>query len=262
VIDIHLHLLPAVDDGAESPEETRAMLARAHALGFTVLVATPHLPDRLALPYSERVAAAFAIARELAAPENIEVRTGFEVRLTPDLPRRLADGEPITLAGSNAILVDLPFGGWPHHVDATLFAVQTAGFRPILAHPERYVAVQDELERALRLAERGVLLQVNLGSLHGLFGKRAMRAAEALLRAGAVHAAASDAHSAGERYAAVPAGLERLVALVGEAGRDRLLVETPAALLAGAPVPLAPAGNGWHREGGWRTRLRRLARLP
>jgi hypothetical protein len=91
-----------------------------------------------------------------------------------------------------------------------------------------------------------------------------MRTAEALLRAGAVHAAASDAHSAGERYAAVPAGLERLGALVGEAGRNRLLIETPSALLAGAPIPppaVDATGDGRHPEGGWRTRLRRLARL-
>jgi protein-tyrosine phosphatase len=262
MIDIHLHLLPGVDDGAASPEETRGMLARARALGFAVLVATPHLPDRLDPPYRERVASAFALTRELAAAEEIEVRPGFEVRLTPDLPRRLAEGEPITLGGSNAVLVDLPFGGWPHHVDQTLFAVQTAGFRPVLAHPERYAAVQDELARALRLAERGVLMQLNLGSLHGLFGKRAQRTAEALLRAGAVHAVATDAHSAGGRYAEVPKGLARLTELVGAAGRDRLLIETPAALLAGAPVRAASVGTEWPGNGGWQARLRRLARRP
>ena len=262
MIDLHLHLLPGVDDGAASPEETRGMLARARALGFSVLVATPHLPAHLDAPYRERVAAALALTRELAAAERVEVRQGFEVRLTPDLPRRLADGEPITLGGSNAVLVDLPFGGWPHHVDATLFAVQTAGFRPVLAHPERYTAVQDEPARALRLAERGVLLQINLGSLHGLFGKSAQRTAEALLRAGAVQVAATDAHSAGGRYAEVPRALARLTELLGEAGRDRLLSETPAALLAGAPVAAAPVGAGRHDGGGWQARLRRLTRRP
>ena len=157
--------------------------------------------------------------------------------------------------GSRAILVDLPFSGWPLHAEGSLFALQTAGYRPVLAHPERYGTVQADPARAIDLAARGVLLQINLPSLTGLFGQAARRAAEVLLRAGAVHLAASDAHSPGHRYAAVPDGIARLRALVGDEGVSVLMREMPRALLDGQALPAAPTaaaeatGAGWWEKG-------------
>lgn len=251
VIDLHLHLLPAVDDGAADAAVTLAMLEVARSLGFHTLVATPHLPDPLTPEYASRIASALDRTREAAIPFGIAVAQGFEVALSPDLVHRLKRGEPSTLGGGISILVDLPFAGWPHHTETSLFALQTAGYRPVLAHPERYRAVQDDPARAISLAERGVLLQINLPSLTGMFGAPARRTAEILLRAGAVHLAASDAHSAGHRYAAVPGGIARLRDLVGEDGAHRMLQDAPAVLLAGDPIPPAPrsastaAGEGW-----------------
>ncbi len=241
MIDLHIHLLPGVDDGAASPEVTGLMLERARALGFRTLVATPHLPGPLHDRYRGQVERAFDLARELAAPMGVEVQLGFEAALTADLPRRLEGGEPATLGGSRAILVELPFSGWPNHTEETLFALQTAGYTPILAHPERYAEVQRDPVRAVNLAARGVLLQITIGSLAGLFGKVARRTAEELLRGGAVHVAATDAHTAGQRFVAVPDGLERLRTIVGEAGVERLVVSGPTALLNGAVEDVMPA---------------------
>lgn len=243
MIDLHIHLLPEVDDGATSADVTRAMLERARDLGFGTLVATPHLPGPLTERYRARVERAFDLARQMGAPLGVEVRLGFEAALTPDLPRRLERGEPVTLDGSKAILVDLPFSGWPHHADDTFFALQTAGYRPVLAHPERYAEIQRDPARAVSLAARGVVLQLTIGSLTGLFGKAARRTAEALLRQGAIQLAATDAHSAGHRLGAVPDGLERLVAIVGEVGVEQLLVSGPGALLTGDPVPVPPVAS-------------------
>lgn len=246
MIDLHIHLLPGIDDGAASPEVTKLMLERARDLGFRTLVATPHLPGPLNDRYQARVDRAFDLTRELAAPLGVEVRLGFEAALTPNLPHRLERGEPATLGGSKAVLVDLPFGAWPQHASETFFALQTAGYTPVLAHPERYADVQRDPERAVDLAARGVLLQVTIGSLAGVFGKAPRRTAEALLRRGTVHLAATDAHSAKHRFMAVPDGLERLAEIVGEAGVERLTVPGPRALLDGGvvpPVPLASPGR-------------------
>ncbi len=257
MIDLHLHLLPAVDDGAADASVTFAMLERARDIGFHTLVATPHLPDPLTPDYATRIAAALDETGRAAAAFGITVVQGFEVALAPDLVLRLDRGEPITLGGGSAILVDLPFSGWPMHTETSLFALQTAGYRPVLAHPERYRAVQDDPSRATTLAERGVSLQINLPSLTGMFGEPARRTAETLLRAGAVHVAASDAHSAGHRFAAVPDGIARLRELVGDDGVHRLLQAGPSALLNGAPMPDAPRVEVGTSSRGWWGRTRR-----
>ncbi len=240
MIDLHVHLLPAIDDGAASPMVTQAMLEQAHAFGFRRMVTTPHLDGPLDAQYAEQVDSAYELTRQLGDEQGITVGRGFEVALTADLPRRLEGGESITLDGGDAVLVDLPFGEWPHHVDATLFAVQLAGFRVVLAHPERYAPIQRDPARAAHFAERGVVLQVTLSSLAGLFGRAAQRTAEVLLRRQVVHLAATDAHSAGHRLAAVPAGLGRLQRLVGEEGVTCLMVSAPQALLDGSALPDPP----------------------
>ncbi len=260
LIDLHIHLLPGVDDGAASPEVTGKMLERARDLGFGTLVATPHLPGPLNDRYLGRVERAFALAREMAAPLGVDVKLGFEAALTPDLPHRLEQGEPVTLGRSKAVLVELPFSGWPHHTDDTLFAIQSAGYTAVLAHPERYVEVQRNSARARDLAARGVLLQVTIGSLAGLFGKAPRRTAEELLQSGAVSVVATDGHSAGHRFTAVPYGLERLRELVGEAGVEQLLLSGPRALLAGDAVPAPPLASP-DREGPMGA-VRRLLRRP
>lgn len=253
MIDLHLHLLPAIDDGAATIEESRAMLAAAHALGYRTLVATPHLLERLRPDEQWRVAAALAAVAAEAEPLGMRIDLGYEVGLTPDLPARLAADEPVTLAGSRAILVELPAVGWPTYTEATLFALQAAGYRPLLAHPERYQAVQEETSLALDLVERGVMLQVTFGSFVGLFGKPAQRSAESLLRHGAVHVLASDAHSAGHRLAVVAKAYDRVVKLAGPETARALTTDNPAALLADRSLPLrppvtSPATNGWRKR--------------
>jgi protein-tyrosine phosphatase len=242
VIDMHSHILPGLDDGAASVDVSTAMLDAAAALGITTIVATPHLHRPLTDDYDATARSALAAIQEPARERGIEVLRGFEVRLTADLPARLRAGEPITLGDSQAVLVDLPFNEWRHDLDEALFNIQVSGFLPILAHPERYPVFQRRPERARELAARGIALQVTTGSFAGAFGHRARSAAEALLRAGAVHLIASDAHSADDRMAAVPAGLERLGALVGEAGVRQLTADAPRHVLATgtAPAPVLP----------------------
>lgn len=259
MIDLHLHLLPAVDDGAASLDVSVAMLDLAARLGYTRLVATPHLDGLLTADYGAKVRAALVAVRAAGAQRGIPVTVdaGFEIQLSPDLPQRLAGGEPSTLAGSKTVLVELPFSGWPNFTEQTLFSVQTLGFTPLLAHPERYTAVQSDIDRALGLVDRGVLLQLTTGSLAGLFGKAAQRTAEHLLREDAAAVLASDAHSDGRRFVAVADGLRRAVELVGERRVRQLTQDNPDALLAGRPLPSSEA-VAVGAEGGWRKVLARV----
>lgn len=250
MIDLHIHLLPAVDDGAASLEVSLAMLELARSHGFARLVATPHLDGPLSRSYAERVGAALSAVRSLAALHNvpISIDLGYEIQLSPDLPARLSAGETSTLAGSRTVLVELPFAGWPNFTEQTLFSIQTLGFRPLLAHPERYAAVQSDVARAIDLAERGIGLQVTLGSLVGLFGKPAQRIAEQLLKQDVVTVLATDAHSAGQRFVSAGDGLERAERLIGAARTRQLVVENPAALLENRQLPtpaaIPPSADG------------------
>jgi protein-tyrosine phosphatase len=258
MIDLHLHLLPGIDDGAASLDVSSGMLAEAQANGFGTLVATPHLSGVLTSQFRQQVDEAFAAVRELAGPFGIEVLLGFEVLLTPDLPRRLAQGERVTLAGSRAILVELPFTLWPSHTEQTLFDLQVAGYRPLLAHPERYHAVQEDPERAINAVERGAVLQITIGSLTGMFGRTARKTAEHLLESVDSVVVATDAHSAGKRLAAVEEGMQRLRHLVGDSFARACIVDGPRALLTDAPMPSRIDRESTEQSVGWGDRLRRM----
>jgi protein-tyrosine phosphatase len=254
MIDLHMHLLPVVDDGAASLDVARDMLDRGRAFGFTSLLATPHLKGPLTPDYEVRVRNAFRCVAAEAQKRSISVDLGYEILLSPDLPARLRSGEPSRLGSSSAALVELPFAGWPNFTEQVLFEVQSFGFRPLLAHPERYLAVQSDPDKALRLVERGVLLQVTFGSLVGVFGKPAQRVAELLLRNNAATVLATDAHSAGQRFMCVEDGLARAASLVGTDRVRQLVLDNPKALLEDRPLPkpaepmaIEPADRGWRR---------------
>jgi protein-tyrosine phosphatase len=253
MIDLHSHVLPGIDDGAASWVEADAMLRRWRALGFSTVMATPHLKQALDQQYLDRIDEAYAEVVQLAAPLGIDVQRGFENLLSPDLLAHLQAGAPLTLGDSRAVLVELPFQQWPHHAEHTLFALQTAGYQPILAHPERYAEVQREPSVAIRLAERGIALQVNIGSLTGLYGRSAKRVAEILLKRNAVALVASDAHGAGATFDHMEQGLQRLDTIAGARGRQ-LINDRPRSLLdpasrAALPIPTEDdrGAGGWRR---------------
>jgi protein-tyrosine phosphatase len=259
MIDVHAHVLPGVDDGAASLAVAQAMLTRAKALGFTTVVATPHLEGPLSPDYHAVIEEAAAVVDPVAAELGLTLGLGFENLLTPDLPARLERGEPVTLDGSTTVLVELPLAGWPLHTEQTLFAIQAAGFRPLLAHPERYATLQAEPERAFALAERGVLMQVTIGSLAGVFGRHAQRIAEELLVNDCATVLATDAHTIGQRIETVARGLERARQLTGAARVHQLVADNPRALLTNGALPEpAPCQPEAVSHGGWRSALRRL----
>jgi protein-tyrosine phosphatase len=254
VLDLHIHILAQIDDGPSSRDESASMLSLAASLGYSQLVATPHLLDSLTDDYAQRVAEEHNWLSPVAREYGVELKSGFEVRVTPDIGSRLECGEPITLGGSRGVLVELPFAGWPTFTDQALFDIMAAGYRPLLAHPERYAAVIENPTLIYDLHERGVLMQLTTGSLTGLFGKRTSEVSEQLLRAGLVDILASDAHSAGRRFVSVVDGLARASELVGADKVRQLTQDNPAALLADEPLPesvqVQPetlVENGWRQ---------------
>jgi protein-tyrosine phosphatase len=213
-VDLHTHVLPAIDEGARDDAAALTMLRLAAADGTRVLVATPHG----AACQRERVIHEVERLADLARAADIPLRllAGSEQRLTADLPTRLRAGEVATIADTPWLLVELALdASWPTWFDEAIYAAQTAGAWPILAHAERYPAVQRAPHMLLDAAAAGVLIQINAATLLGRSGASARRAAEHLLRLRLVHLIASDAHSPDRRPPLLAEAFARVDALCG-----------------------------------------------
>jgi protein-tyrosine phosphatase len=253
MIDLHAHILPAVDDGPVNLGEALAMARLAAADGVRTVAATPHSgdwqPPLSAAALRSRVAQLQAeLDREGVA---VTVVMGMEVYLDPDTAWRAVQGSALCLGETNYLLVELPLHEYPSYTEQALFELQARGFRPILAHPERNAVLAREPARLAPLVERGILAQVTAGSLAGRFGRHVLAAAELMLEHRLVHIIASDAHGFGSRSPVMSVGVAAAAALVG-AERARAMVTTiPAAILAGQavitepPTPLTTRRRSW-----------------
>ena len=262
IVDFHNHVLAAVDDGANSDEESHAALQAFADAGVIALVATPHVDASLA-DRAQRldarlrsIHAAYGHLLEwvVRALPDVRFELGAEIRLDTPFPD-LHDGR-LRLAGGRFALVEFPFMGLPPNSTRALEHVVQSGYCPIVAHPERYNGFS--LADARRWKDAGALLQVNGGSIIGRYGEQSQSAARALLEAGLVDYLCSDYHARGS----LPIGayVEWLRASDG-AKQAQLLTEiNPARLLEGAdPLPVPPmqvaAMSFWH---GVAARLRSL----
>jgi len=199
-VDIHCHLLPGVDDGAGSLEESLRMAEMAVRDGIRKIVLTPHC-DHPRIPNSGPAwtAALKSLKTALSARGlHLELVMGGEITLTGETLDRLKCHDLPTLGGSRFVLLELPDPP-PLALEEELFRFRLAGFLPILAHVERYRFVQASQDLILRLVAQGALCQVTAMSLTGGFGRRAAKAVRRLLLSGAVHFIATDAHDDARR---------------------------------------------------------------
>ncbi len=247
MIDLHSHILHAVDDGAQTLADAVAMARAAAAQGVTVMAATPHghssagawagyspvkLYDRM-----EELRAALA-----AAGVALELVAGTEIYGEPGAVERLRARELLPYGESRAVLVEFPLGVARGAAEQIVFAFQLAGHRVVVAHPERYRFVQEDPNALLPLVERGALMQLTGDALLGNQGERLRHMAETLLGHGLVQVLATDAH--GPHFRRLPNLGEargRAAHLVGAAAADLITRQIPAAVLADGPVaPAAP----------------------
>lgn len=252
LVDIHCHLVPGVDDGAETVEAGVAALSAFRDSGVTRVVTTPHLDaGHAASPRRGRIERAFddlAEAASLAVPE-VELTLGYELRID-DPEVDLSDRE-LGLGGGGAILVEFPQLALPAYSGRMLEVVREQGWLPVLAHPERYAGIAGSYEWIERWRDMGVVLCVNAGSLLGEHGKPAQQVARRMLASGHADLLGSDHHARPHRCTLLRAGYDFLAAVDDEAFRQAavLLTETnPRAVLAGEPprpVPPLEAPAGW-----------------
>jgi protein-tyrosine phosphatase len=250
MIDLHSHILPGIDDGARSLQDSVEIARAAVTDGIVVIAGTPHVRDDWPTEaglMEERVA---ELRSELElAGVRLDVRTGGEIAL-PWLTRLSSeDLWRFTLGGSRYLLVETPYYGWPLELPDRLFALQQQGFTPVLAHPERNPEVASRPQQLEPLVDAGVLVQVTAASVDGRIGSRTQECGLLLIREGLAHLLASDAHHASVREVGMAEAAER----VGDAALGRWLTrDVPRAILADDEIPARPEGR---IGGGWLGRL-------
>ncbi len=247
MIDLHCHVLPGIDDGPATIEESLELARAAANAGTRTIVATPHVsweyPNR-----AETIARLVSDvnARLRADGVALEVRTGAEVAMT-----RVGDIEPeelsrLTLGGGRWLLVEPPFTPVASALEAVIADLQERGFRVVLAHPERCGALHRDRAMLERLVESGVLGSLTAGSLDGKFGGPVRRFSLELVRDRLVHNVASDAHDEINRPPTIAGELER--AGLGSLS-EWFTQAVPAAILEGGVIPPRPEVENSERHG-------------
>jgi len=236
MIDLHTHILPGFDDGAQTLEDALAMARVAVADGITTLAATPHNmewpPDGYHQADVESATARLQAAFSQAGL-TLKLVPGVEAYIVPDLVGQLESKQAFPLNGARYLLVELPLSAYPTYTEQALFAVQVRGYVPLLAHPERNAVILEDPAILERLVERGILAQVTAGSLLGEFGRAVQDLARTLLEHKMIHVIASDAHAADRRRPALSAAVAVAAGIVGQASAKAMVTTTPEAILRG-----------------------------
>ena len=198
--DMHSHLLPGLDDGAETLEHSLDLLRALRELGYRKLIMTPHIMGDFYKNTPEGIRAVLGQLRAAAASAglgDVELECAAEYYLDEFLGQKLANGtEMLTFGGDKRyLLFETSYMNEPLNLFETIFDLQGRGYQPVLAHPERYTYLYgrfSEIEKLRR--DYGVLLQINLNSLAGYYSPAAKKVAEQLIDAGLVDFVGTDTH--------------------------------------------------------------------
>jgi protein-tyrosine phosphatase len=255
MIDLHSHILPGLDDGPADLEGSLALARAAVEQGTTTMVATPHIRDDHPFPLEAIQSGVDELNASLSAEGiDLTVVAGGELAISkiPDLDADELGS--LGLGASRYLLVESPYTHTSQLLEHVLFDLQSQGFRPVLAHPERSPSFLTDEVRLKRLVERGVLCSVTAMSMQGGFGGQVQEFTARLLWDGLVHNVASDTHSANRRPPALSGGFDALAKDV--AGlleqRDWFTRQVPQAILGDSELPplkapLTRRRRGWRR---------------
>lgn len=202
LIDLHSHILPGIDDGAKTDEDSLKMARAAVEEGITAIVATPHHHNGRYMNTKSSILDKVNELNLLLTNHNIplNILPGQESRIYGEILPDYEAGEVLTLNDTKKYLfIELPSSQVPHFTDQLLFDIQLKGLTPIIVHPERNARLIEEPELLYNFVKKGALTQVTASSITGEFGKKIKKFSMQLLEANLTHVIASDAHNTGSR---------------------------------------------------------------
>ena len=228
MIDIHSHILPGLDDGAQSIEQSLEILQELINQNVEEVIATPHI---ISGSYDNNRKSIDEKFDELSSKISknrlqIKIHKGAEVYFEPNLIEKVKR-EKLTLASSSYVLIESDLQRFPNNFFETLFQFQNEGFIPILAHAERYHQFVNDFDHLLDIINHGILIQMNCGSLFGQYGERIQNLAHKMLKVGCVHFIASDVHNLGRHPVLMNSAYQYLTEKYSESLAEFLMNENP-----------------------------------
>lgn len=236
MIDFHSHILPNIDDGSSSMEESVKLIKEAAQAGFTGIISTSHyLQNYYECDEAERtgllaelaeqvkmadVKSSGGIGKEKSSDDDTssfaeysrmpKLYLGNEIYITTDIVDLLKEGKASTINGTNYVLFELPMNSKPLFAKEVVYKLIENGYKPIIAHPERYSYVKEDIEFVRELKSMGALFQSNYGSVIGMYGGSAKKTLKKLLKEDLISFLGSDVHAVGQIYPKVPKILRKL----------------------------------------------------
>ncbi len=248
MIDIHSHILPGLDDGAVDLEEAVCMAEQAVEDGIEAIVCTPHWVRGFFDNDRKRVLEAVAKFREKLDERNIDltIYPGAELRVDADLGIKLDAKELLTLNDTGLYaLVELSPESVPLGLEKLFFELQSIGITPVLAHPERNLAIIENPGKLYAWIETGILTQITAASLLGRFGMSVQKFAVYLLEHRMAHILATDAHELRIRTPKLSEAVKVVARIAGADVARQMVHDRPLAIIRGqdlfcpAPVPVS-----------------------
>ncbi len=195
-VDMHSHLVPGIDDGSKSLEESLELIRGLKELGYKKLITTPHIMADKYRNTPEIIYAGLEELRAAVKAQNIEVEIDAAAEyLVDDRFMEKAESGKLLTVGKNFILVELSYFTEPPNLNSVFFELQLKGYRVILAHPERYLYWHNKPKKYHDLYDRGIYLQLNINSLTGWYSKESMKIAHYLIDNKLIKFLGSDTHN-------------------------------------------------------------------
>ena len=213
MIDFHSHIIPNIDDGSTSMKDTINMINEARQAGFTEIISTSHYIQKYYdLDCFEREKILYIIKKKVSEKKeiNIKLYLGSEIYFTPEIIELVKNKKASTINNTRYLLFELPMNTKPLFVKEMVYELMQNGYIPIIAHPERYSYVQENIRYIEELAGMGVLFQSNYGSIIGMYGNSAKKTLKKLLKNNLISFLGSDVHRTGQIYPKIPKALKKL----------------------------------------------------
>ncbi len=240
MIDLHSHILPGVDDGSKDMEESISMARQYVENGIDKVIATPHfIEESDSTTKDENKLVLEELKRNLEKEKiDLELYLGNEIFISPDILKYLREEKVSTLNGTRYALIETAMFDIPTSMENVIYELCLKGYTPIIAHPERNIKVQENPNILYKFIMSGALTQINLPSLEGRYGEKALETAKILLSHNMVHFVGTDAHSPRTRSPKIKRSLDILRQIVDEDEFRRITKLNGKAVLENRNIPV------------------------
>ena len=246
MIDLHCHILPAIDDGAVDLDTSLAMARMAVDDGIEITACTPHIMPGVYENRGDEIRLAIARLQRVLDENGIALKlvTGADVHIAPDLVQGLKNGRILSLNDSRYFLFEPPHHIAPPRLEQLAFDVMSAGYMPLITHPERLTWIESHYDVIKQMAHGGAWVQITAGAVTGRFGRRPKYWAERMLDEGLVHILATDAHNLRNRSPNLSQARELVAERLGEQAATDMVLTRPRGVLDNVAPSSLPQAVG------------------